>query len=93
MASDQRLENIRSTLTQQLAPTHLAVEDDSHNHVGHPGARHGGHYNVTIVSPKFIDKSLIERHRLVYAALSEAMRGAIHALSIKALTPEEFDKL
>lgn len=90
MSDDMRVEMIRSTLTCAFTPQRLEVRDDSHQHVGHAGAASGGgHYQVTIVSDSFAGKSLIERHRLIYAALSEALRHDIHALSIKAHAPGE----
>lgn len=47
------------------------------------------HVEARIVSPTFEGKSLIERHRLVYAALGDAFAGPVHALSFRALTPSE----
>ncbi|KHD07521.1 hypothetical protein PN36_25100 [Candidatus Thiomargarita nelsonii] len=82
---------IKEKLTTALTPTHLDIIDESHKHAGHPGAQAGGgHFIVTIVSPQFTEKSLIDRHRMVYDALGELMKTAIHALSINAQTPEEF---
>lgn len=84
---------IKEKLTQVLAPTHLKIGDESHKHVGHAGAREGGgHFTVTIVSPQFSGKTLIQRHRMVYAAVDELMNTVIHALSIQAQSPEEFNK-
>jgi BolA protein len=82
---------IEQRLRAALQPLRLEIEDESAKHAGHAGAREsgGGHYVVTIVSAQFVGKGLLERHRLVYDALGEAMRGEIHALSIRALTPEE----
>jgi stress-induced morphogen len=45
------------------------------------------HWEATIVSAAFDGKSLIERHRMVFAALTEEMKGPIHALTLKTLTP------
>jgi stress-induced morphogen len=45
------------------------------------------HWEATIVSAAFEGKSLIERHRMVFAALTEELKGPIHALSLKTLTP------
>lgn len=85
-----RLTLIRERLTAALYPEQLEVVDESHKHVGHAGARGGGgHYQVTIVSPVFQGASLVQRHRMVYEALEDAMRSEIHALSIRALTPDE----
>ncbi|HHH35227.1 MAG TPA: BolA family transcriptional regulator [Gammaproteobacteria bacterium] len=49
----------------------------------------GTHFEAVVVSPAFAGKSLLERHRLVYATLGERMGGDIHALSIRAFTPAE----
>ena len=47
------------------------------------------HWEATIVSAAFEGKSLIARHRLVFDALAEEMKGPIHALSLKVLTPDQ----
>jgi len=72
-----------------LDPQRLEILDDSAKHAGHAGAKEGGHYRLTIVSPRFSGCGTMQRHRLIYEALGPMMRGEIHALSIKALTPEE----
>ena len=62
---------------------------------GMPGARvevegaDGVHFEALVVSPAFAGRAPLARHRLVYATLGELMGGAIHALSLKTLTPEE----
>lgn len=84
-----RIERIRATLQQALAPTLLVVTDDSHKHVGHAGAQDGrGHFSVEIVSEAFTGKPLLARHRAIYAALGAMMESDIHALSINARPPE-----
>ncbi len=71
-------------------PERLEIVDDSAAHAGHAGAREGGHFTVRIVSTAFADKTLIQRHRLIHAAVADLMRREIHALSInKAQTPNE----
>lgn len=88
--SPLRVERIRALLTEALAPQSLEVADDSHKHAGHAGARGGqGHFGVDIVSSAFAGKLPLARHRLVYAALGEMMQTDIHALSIRARTPDE----
>lgn len=85
-----RVARIRELLTSALTPQSLVVNDDSHKHAGHAGARGGqGHFSVEIVSAAFAGRLPLARHRLVYAALGEMMHTDIHALSIKASTPEE----
>ena len=73
-----------------LRPEKIEILDESSNHIGHEGAKNGGgHFLLTIVSGNFYEKSTMERHRMIYAALGEMMERDIHALSIKAYTPEE----
>jgi BolA protein len=85
-----RVDLIRSRLNAALAPEVLDIEDESHRHAGHAGARDGrGHFRVRIVSTAFVRKSALARHRLVYAALGDLMQSDIHALAIDARTPEE----
>ena len=81
---------IEARLNAALAPIHLEVEDDGARHAGHAGAASGGHFNVTVVTPAFAGKTRVARHRLVYDALADELRQGIHALAIKAYTPEEF---
>jgi BolA family transcriptional regulator, general stress-responsive regulator len=73
-----------------LGAENLEIVDESREHTGHEGAKTGGHYQITIVSQKFKGKSSVARHRMVYAALSGMMHKEIHAISIRAYTPEEF---
>jgi stress-induced morphogen len=47
------------------------------------------HFEATIVSSRFEGVSRVERHRMVYASLGNAMSGPIHALALKTLTPSE----
>ena len=51
----------------------------------------GTHFDALIVSAEFAGKSRVARHQRVYAALGERMREEIHALSMRTLTPEEWD--
>ena len=82
---------IQRILEREFHPVKLIVTDDSHSHAGHnPAAAGGGtHFSVEIVSDVFTGKKLIERHRMVYLALEEALKIGVHALAIKAKTPDE----
>jgi acid stress-induced BolA-like protein IbaG/YrbA len=51
----------------------------------------GRHFNALIVSPVFEGKSRVVRHQLVYAALGDRMRAEVHALSMRTLTPAEYE--
>ena len=83
---------LRQRLTESLAPLHLELQDDSHLHAGHAeaAAQGGGHFTALIVSAKFEGQSLIQRHRMVYAAVGDLMKGQVHALSMQTLTPDEW---
>ena len=88
--NQQRTERIRALLEAALEPESLVVEDDSHLHVGHEGAKGGlGHFSVSIVSAKFSGMNMLARHRAVYAALGEMMQTDIHALAIDAVASDE----
>ncbi len=78
-----------------LTPTTLDVVDDSASHAGHRGASEhaartgagtsdGTHFELTIVSPVFVGKPLVARHRLIYELLNDLMKTRIHALKIDA---------
>jgi acid stress-induced BolA-like protein IbaG/YrbA len=71
-------ELIHGYIAAGLECTHLEVQGD------------GAHFEAIIVSPAFAGKRPIQRHQLVYAALGDRMREEIHALSMKTLTPEEY---
>jgi BolA protein len=79
---------LRERLTA-LEPQSLAIDDESHLHAGHAGARDGGHYKITIVAAAFAGQNTVKRHRLIHAAVGDLMRGRIHALSIRAFSPDE----
>lgn len=89
MSAVPRVEKIRQLLTAQLAPLSLEIRDDSAKHAGHAGAREGGHFSVVVVSEQFAGRTRMQRHQLVYDAVSDLMRTEIHALSIQARTPQE----
>ena len=74
---------------QGLHPDSLDIRDDSAAHEGHAGAREGGHYEVIIVSAAFVGKPLQARHRMVYEAIGPLASAGIHALAMKAYTPDE----
>ena len=73
-------EQIEGYIKQGITCTHIQVEGD------------GQHFYATIVSSDFEGKRLVQRHQLVYSAMGDRMKAEVHALSIKAFTPEEFAK-
>jgi BolA protein len=91
--SAQVVAQLRSALEQAFAPKTLEIIDDSAAHAGHPGARAGGHYRVTLVADAFRGRSQLERHRLVHAAVAPLFQGAVHALNIAARSPDELTQV
>ena len=75
---------LEARLRAALAPESIAVDDDSHLHAGHAGAREGRHFSVRISSPRFAGLKPLARHRLVYDALGPLGPLGIHALAIDA---------
>ncbi len=73
---------MREKLTLSLHPTSLEIIDDSHKHIGHPGAKNGGHFTLIIAAECFENKNLIESHRLIYESLGDLVGTKIHALQI-----------
>ncbi len=81
--------DIDQVLRMALAPSAIEVDDDSHLHAGHAGAREGRHYTVRITSARFSGLSRVARHRLVYDSLGSLAGQGVHALAIVARAPEE----
>lgn len=84
-------DTIRRKLIERFAPIRLEVEDQSHHHIGHEGARPGGetHFAVTLVAAAFTGQSRVVRQRLVYQTLADELSTRVHALSLTTLTPDE----
>lgn len=77
-----------------LKPLFIEVRDDSHAHAEHIENPTGGltHATIILVSEEFRGLSQIERHKLIYANLKDALAGSLHALCLKTFTPEEYTK-
>ena len=88
------MSEIETVLRRRLAdlePSALEIHDDSAEHAGHAGAANGaGHFSLLIVSNAFRGVSRLARHKQVIGRIDDLLPHPIHALSIKALAPEEF---
>jgi acid stress-induced BolA-like protein IbaG/YrbA len=69
---------IRTLIEQGLPGAEVSVQGED-----------GVHFEASVVSEAFAGKLPLARHRMVYATLGDLMGGAIHALALKTLTPEE----
>jgi len=77
-------DDIRTRIRAALPDADVSVRDTTGG---------GDHFDATVVSAAFVGKGPVERHRLVYAALSDAIAGPaapIHALALTTATPEEY---
>jgi BolA protein len=87
--ADRKAE-IERRLRTTFDPESLEVEDESHLHAGHAGARDGrGHFRVSIIAAAFEGLNPIQRHRAIYGTMGDLMQTDIHALSIEALASSE----
>nr|CCG34084.1 BolA protein (pfam PF01722) [uncultured eukaryote] len=82
--------SIEKKLNEKFAPAHLEVINESYMHSVPKGSE--THFKVVIVSDKFVDVSLIDRHRQVNALLNDELKNGVHALSIQAKTVEQWEK-
>ena len=79
--------DIEGRLSGALAPSQIEVQDDSHLHAGHAGAREGRHFTVRLTSERFTGLTRVARHRLVYDSLGPLAEQGVHALAIVAKAP------
>ncbi len=71
-------ESIKQSIVAGLDCRHVEVSGDGH------------HWEAVIVSPAFVGKNKVQQHQLVYQALGDRMREEIHALSMRTLTPDQW---
>jgi len=81
---------IEKKLTQIFAPAHLQIINESYMHSVPKNSE--THFKVVVVSESFQDKKPLARHRLVNDALEQELKSGVHALSINAFTPEQWEK-
>jgi len=74
-------QDIKQMIENGMQNSQVSVEGD------------GTHFEALIISVEFEGKSLIQRHKLVYEVLGDAMQEQIHALSMKTYTPEQWENL
>ncbi|MDJ0955351.1 MAG: BolA/IbaG family iron-sulfur metabolism protein [Arenicellales bacterium] len=73
-------EDIKGWIEQGLEDAKVEIDGD------------GRHFSAVIVSPAFEGKSSVQQHQLVYGVLGDKMKSDIHALSMRTLTPTEWEK-
>lgn len=73
-------EDIKDWIEQGLEGAKVEIDGD------------GRHFNAVIISPAFEGKSSVQQHQLVYGVLGDKMKSDIHALSMRTLTPAEWER-
>jgi BolA protein len=87
-------EQIKQRL-EHLKPSFIEIRDDSASHAEHIDNPTGGltHATITIVSEEFAGLLLVQRHKMIYACLKDALASSLHALCLKTFTKEEYSKV
>ncbi len=73
-------DELKTIIEQGIESAEVKVEGD------------GDHFEATVVSAAFEGKSMVQQHQMVYSALGDLMQGAVHALSFRTFTPEQWAK-
>lgn len=79
------IDDVRDAIESEIADSEVEVVRDDHDDERSDGA----HFGVDVVSPEFEDDSKVERHRRVHRALGDSLGEEIHAVEIRARTPDE----
>ncbi|MGE4170567.1 MAG: BolA family protein [Candidatus Margulisiibacteriota bacterium] len=84
------INTLRAVLTEAFTPTQLDITDDSAKHNGHGGIhnRTNSHFSITLVSPLFIGKTPLQRHRAVNAILDPFFKAGVHAVQLNLSAPQ-----
>ncbi|XP_066590970.1 DNA-binding transcriptional regulator BolA [Prorops nasuta] len=82
--------SIRKKLEQSLQPKYVEVINESYMHNVPKGAE--THFKVVVVSEQFVDQPLIKRHRIINELLNDELQSGVHALSIVAKTPKQWEE-
>ena len=86
------IDEIKKRISSKIDINQIEIIDQSHQHAGHSQNTGGGHYKAIIISDDFNNKSLVDRHKIIYDALGNLMQNEIHAFSMNTLTVSEFKK-
>lgn len=85
-----RFNRIQSLVQENLKPLHLLLENESSQHSVPPGSE--THFKILVVSVIFQGLSRVDRQRLIHGLLNQEFKAGLHALTIRALTPDEWEK-
>ena len=83
---------IKLLLEESMDIDYLSILNDTDKHLKHKNYDGGGHFKLEIVSSSFEGLSLLEQHKLVYAALEGMIKKEIHALALKTISTSDWKK-
>lgn len=92
-SGDTLIDKMKQRIYQAFNVTYLEIVNESHLHAGHKGSNGGGHFHVLIVCDQFEGQSRVERHKSVMTLFKEDIPYPIHALSLKLMATEEYEKV
>ena len=85
-----RFDRIQSLVQEHLKPLHFELENESSQHAVPVGSE--SHFKILVVSELFQDQSRVDRQKKVYGLLDQEFKSGLHALSLRALTPAEWQQ-
>ena len=86
-------EKIKNLIENKLDIVHMEIKDTTSQHINHANYKGGSHLRMKIVSNDFIDKSLVQRHQMIYSIIHDFIQKEIHAVILKTFTVDEFENL
>ncbi len=89
------IDDIKQKISDSLNPTVVDLYDDSNDHRGHAAFKEGiaTHLGVLVVADAFEGKSRVQRQRMVYKCLEDALSKELHAVTrLQTFTPDEYQK-
>ncbi|MEN2494403.1 MAG: DNA-binding transcriptional regulator BolA [Hyphomicrobiaceae bacterium hypho_1] len=86
---------IQNKLITGLNPIHLKIINESQIHSGHSSSPGTGqsHFRVIVVAKLFCGLSRLQRHRMINKLLANELSNEIHALTVNAYAPDEYQKV
>lgn len=86
-------EKVEQLIKEKINIKYLEIKDTSSQHTNHANYKGGSHLRMKIISNDFINKTLVQRHQMIYSIINQYIQKEIHAVILKTYTVEEFESL
>jgi len=86
-------EKIKNLIENKLDISHFEIKDTTSQHTNHANYKGGSHLRMKIISNDFINKTLVQRHQMIYSIINQYIQKEIHAVILKTYTVDEFESL